>query len=95
MPKRINPSIVKHVAHLARLDLTDKELKKFKKDLNDILVAFKDLDKAKPKCEPSFQPFTISDVFREDESEPCLTQEKALANAKQKEKGFFKGPKAV
>lgn len=92
---RLSPEIVKHVARLARLDLTNKELKKFQKDLNDILAAFKDLDKAKPKCEPSFQPFQVSDVFREDEIESCLSQEKALLNTKHKEKGFFKGPRAV
>ena len=91
----ITTATVKHVANIARLDLSEKEIKKFQKDLNDILKAFKNLDKAKPKCDPSFQPFMISDVFRDDEPGHCLTQEKALLNAKHKEKGFFKGPKAV
>jgi len=86
---------VKHVAKLAKLELTEKELKKFQKDLDDILLAFGDLEKAKPRCQASFQPLPIRDVTREDEEEECLSQETALANTKHKERGFFKGPRAV
>ena len=96
MPKeKISKEVIEHVARIARLSLTPEEKKKFQKDLNDILSAFKDLDRASPKCKASFQPLEIKDVFRSDEIEQCLTQEKALANTKHKEKGFFKGPKAV
>ena len=93
--QKISGDVIEHVARIARLDLTIKEKKKFQRDLNDILDAFKDLDKANPKCEPSFQPMEIKDVFRNDEIGKCLTHEKALQNTKHKEKGFFKGPKAV
>ena len=91
----LSVNTVKHVAKLARLDLTKKETKKFQKDLDDILLAFRDLNKAKPKCQPSFQPLPIKDITREDEEEECLSQETALANTKHKEKKFFKGPRAV
>jgi aspartyl/glutamyl-tRNA(Asn/Gln) amidotransferase C subunit len=47
--EKISLETVKHVARLARLDLTDKELKNFQKDLDDVLLAFKDLDKAKTR----------------------------------------------
>ncbi len=93
--ERISLETVKHVAKLARLELTEKELKRFQNDLDDILLAFKDLDKAKPRCQASFQPLPIRDVVREDKEEECLSQETALANTKHKEKGFFKGPRAV
>ena len=91
----ITAEIVKKVAKIARLDLTEGEVKKFSKDLNDILSAFKDLDKAKANVEPSFQPLEIKDVVRDDKSEDVFSQETALSNTKHKEKGFFKGPRAV
>jgi aspartyl-tRNA(Asn)/glutamyl-tRNA(Gln) amidotransferase subunit C len=93
--EKISLETVKHVARLARLDLTDKELKNFQKDLDDVLLAFKDLDKAKTRCQASFQPLPIKDITREDEEKGCLSQETILANTKHKEKGFFKGPRAV
>ncbi len=96
MPKeKISLETIKHVAKLSRLELTEEELKKFQKDLDDILLAFKELDKARPKCQASFQPLPIKDVTREDKEEKCLSREEALANTKHKERGFFKGPRAV
>jgi aspartyl-tRNA(Asn)/glutamyl-tRNA(Gln) amidotransferase subunit C len=96
MPKeKISLETIKHVAKLSKLELSEKELKRFQKDLDDILLAFKELDKAKPKCQPSFQPLPIKDVTREDKEMKCLSREEALANTKHKEKGFFKGPRAV
>ena len=92
--EQITTETVKHVARLARLNLSEKEVKKFKKELNDVLAAFKELDKA-PGSTPSFQPLPIKDVFRDDKVEQTLSQSTALANTKHKEKGFFKGPRAV
>jgi aspartyl-tRNA(Asn)/glutamyl-tRNA(Gln) amidotransferase subunit C len=92
---KVTPDIVRKVAKIAHLDLTEGEVKKFSKDLNDILSAFKDLDKAKANVEPSFQPLEIKDVVRDDKPEDVFSQETALANTKHKEKGFFKGPRAV
>ena len=91
---KITEETVERVAKLARIELTAREVKKFEKDLNDILAAFKTLDEA-PTAEPSFQPIKLGNVMRDDEPEQCLTNEEALRNTKHKEKGFFKGPKAV
>lgn len=92
--KKITEETVAHVAKIARLNLTARETTKFQKDMNEILAAFKVLDEA-PNAEPSFQPVEIKNVFREDKIEPSLPQEVALKNTKHKEKGFFKGPRAV
>lgn len=103
---RIDADMVRRVAKNARLELTDSEIKKFSKDLNDILAAFAVLDNVKTtakmtakgrqvEVKPSFQPLPIKDIMRDDAEEKCLTQEKALANTKHKEKGFFKGPRVV
>ncbi len=91
----VNQIDVEHVAKLARLHLSKSEIKKFQKDIEEILIAFKDLDRVKTKDEPSFQPIDVRDVFREDTEEQPLGQEKTLANTKHKENGYFKGPRAV
>ena len=92
--KKISEETVEHVAKIARLNLSKREVTKFQKELTDITNAFKILDGA-PAAEPSFQPVHIENVMREDKIEPCLPQEISLKNTKHKEKGFFKGPKAV
>lgn len=87
---------VEHAARIARLELTEQEIKQFEKDLNSILDAFRDLDKADVKgVEPSFHPLPVTDVLRDDVPETCFTQEQALGNTAHKERGFFKGPRAV
>lgn len=91
----ISVNTVRHVASLAKISLSDSEVRQFQKDLNEILDAFKKLDAAKTDNEASFHPMEIRDVLREDLEEKCLTQEKALENAAHKEKGFFKGPRVV
>jgi len=93
--EKISLEMVKHIADLARIQLSEKEAKKFQRDLNEILLAFSDLDRAPARCEPSFQPIPISDVLRADVLEDSWSQEKALSNTHHKEKGFFKGPRAV
>ena len=90
----ISIETVEKVAKIARLNLTSDEKQRFQKDLNDILSAFKVLDEAKADEKPSFQPYDIKDVLREDKEEEPLGQ-KALDNTKHKEKGFIKGPRVV
>lgn len=93
--EKISLKVIRHVADVVRLNLRDEELKKFQHDLNDILIAFKILDEAKARCKPSFQALEIRDVVREDTVEVSWSQKKALSATQHREKGFFKGPKAV
>ena len=58
---------VERVARAAHIKLTEAELEKYSKDLNDILSYFELLDEA-PECEESgVNPIEIADVLREDE----------------------------
>ena len=87
---------IKRVARIARLKLSDQEVQKFSKDLESMLEAFDDLERVPTHgVKPSFQPIETKNVLRKDKIEPSLSQEQALANAKNKEKGFFKGPKVA
>lgn len=92
----MKPEIVKHVAKLARLKLTEEEINRFSKELAEIEKAFSKIKEVDTdKIEPTFQPIEMKNVMREDSPEKSLSQEEALANAGHKEKGFFKGPKVV
>jgi len=90
----ITEDTVKHVAKIARLDLTESEIKKFTQQLKDILEAFKKLDEVDTtNVKPSFHPQEIKNVLRNDE--PKKWKWDSLANTKQKEGKYFKGPRAV
>ncbi|HJW97312.1 MAG TPA: Asp-tRNA(Asn)/Glu-tRNA(Gln) amidotransferase subunit GatC [archaeon] len=96
MPEKISPETVKRVSQVARLRLMENEIEKFTKDLEDMLEAFKDLERVDTKgVKPSFQPMETKNVLRKDRIEPSFSQEQALSNTKNKEKGYFKGPKVT
>lgn len=96
MTEKIDEQTLKKVAGLARLKLTDEETKKFTKQLQNVLDAFKALNEVDTeKIEPAFHPFEIKNVFREDSVEPSLITEGALANTQHKEGKHFKGPRII
>lgn len=96
MAGEIDKETVRKVAEVARLDLSEKELEKFSGDLADILTHFRVLQGADTKnAEPSLQPIPMKNVLREDRVEKGLSQKEALANAKLREGGYFKGPRAM
>ena len=92
----INEELVRKVASLARLNLTDEEVKKFTPQLKDILNAFSHLDSVNTdNTEPSLQPIPIRNNTRHDEPHASLSQEIALKNAHHTKDGYIKGPRAV
>ncbi|MBI4015765.1 MAG: Asp-tRNA(Asn)/Glu-tRNA(Gln) amidotransferase subunit GatC [Candidatus Aenigmarchaeota archaeon] len=91
----ITKETVGRVAKVARLNLTEEELEKFSHELSSIMEAFEELKKAKAGKEPAFHPIVLRDSVRADIAEHCLTEDKALQNAEQKEGKFIKGPRAV
>jgi aspartyl-tRNA(Asn)/glutamyl-tRNA(Gln) amidotransferase subunit C len=86
---------VLHVARLARLELTDEEVGRFTEQLSAILEAVakvSELDLS--DVEPTAHPLDLVNVWADDEPRPSLSQEEALANAPDREAGFFKAPPA-
>ena len=84
------------VSAIARLELTTEEKKRFEKDLDNILNSFKKLSKIDTSnTEPTFQPVEVKNITRKDIVEESLSQKDSLANAKNKECGCFKGPRAI
>jgi aspartyl-tRNA(Asn)/glutamyl-tRNA(Gln) amidotransferase subunit C len=86
---------VLHVARLARLELSDAEVERFREQLSAILDAVskvQELDLA--DVPPTSHPLDVVNVWRDDEPRPSLPVEEALANAPATEDGMFKVPPA-
>jgi aspartyl-tRNA(Asn)/glutamyl-tRNA(Gln) amidotransferase subunit C len=86
---------VLHVAKLARLELTDDEVERFTEQLSAILEA---VDKVAELdlsgVEPTAHPLDLVNVWADDEPQPSLPVEEALANAPDRDGNFFKVPPA-
>ena len=86
---------VLHVAALARLDLSEEEADRFTEQLGAILEAVgkvSELDLT--GVEPLSHPLDLVNVWAEDEPHESLPVDEALANAPDREAGFFKVPPA-
>ena len=82
-----------HVAHLARLELREDEVERLEGQINDILEAVSrvsELDLS--DVPPTSHPLEVVNVWGDDEPEPCLPAQEALANAPEREGDFFKVP---
>lgn len=92
----IDRKLLEHVAEVARLKLTEKEIEKFLPQLKEALEFFSQLQEANTdNVKPSFQPVELRNVMRDDREKKCLSQEEALSLTEHKKDGYFKGPKAV
>ncbi|MAH33575.1 Asp-tRNA(Asn)/Glu-tRNA(Gln) amidotransferase GatCAB subunit C [archaeon] len=96
MKVKVNKELIGHIAEVARLKLTDKEIKKFEAELREIIEKFSKLDEVDTKnIEPSLQAVELKNILREDKEGICLSQKDALSLIEHKKDGYFKGPKAV
>ena len=86
---------VLHVAGLARLDLSEDEIERFREQLNAILEAVgkvAELDLS--DVEPTAHPLDLINAWAEDDPRPSLSVDEALANAPDREGDFFRVPAA-
>jgi aspartyl-tRNA(Asn)/glutamyl-tRNA(Gln) amidotransferase subunit C len=78
----ISEEQVRHVAYLARLGLTDEEVKRMGEQLGAILDSiekFQELDLE--DVPPTANPLNLTNVFRPDEPRAELKREEALSTA--------------
>ena len=85
---------VVHVAKLAKLDLTESEIKKFLSQLSSVVEYIGELEKVDTTgIEPTSQTTGLTNVFRGDEIKPSsLNQDKALSGTDKVHNGYFKVP---
>lgn len=93
---KIDEKLVSHIADLARLELTSKEIKKLVPELKEVVEAFSLLKEVNTKgIQPSFHPVEIRNVLREDKVVQGISQEEALSLAQHKKNGYFMGPQVI
>jgi aspartyl-tRNA(Asn)/glutamyl-tRNA(Gln) amidotransferase subunit C len=84
---------VEHVAHLARLGLSDDEIDQFQQQLSQILGHMQALDAVDTSAiPPTAQVIPVSSVMRDDVVRPSLRVEDVLRNAPRREGDFFVVP---
>lgn len=93
---KITKEEVGRVATLARLSLQEEEKELYAKQLDQILSYIEKLNEVNTDgVEPTSHSMPIKNPMREDIVKESLSQEDALSNAPDKEKGCFKVPKII
>ncbi len=89
----VTPDLVRHLASLARILVTEEEVNKLTGELSVIVEAVASVNKAvSGDVVPTSHPIPMSNVFREDEILPSLSQAEALSAAPDSAEGRFKVP---
>ncbi|MFP3999799.1 MAG: Asp-tRNA(Asn)/Glu-tRNA(Gln) amidotransferase subunit GatC [Desulfobacterales bacterium] len=93
---KITKDQVRHVAELARLDIEDRDLDRFCRDLGEILEYAESLGRVDTtKIPPTSHAVEISNAFRQDIVAKHLDREEALKNAPESEEGSFAVPRVI
>ena len=85
------------VARLARLRLTDEELRYFETQVAGILEFVEKLNELKglESVQPTSHPLSLADVFRDDVPRPSTPVEPFLKHAPKARGRFFEVPKVI
>lgn len=87
---------VNHLAHLARLDLTEAELDTYVGQLSVILDSVASVTQvASGDIEPTTHVVPLTNVFRPDVPVPGVSREQALAGAPSAQDGRFRVPQIL
>lgn len=87
----ITPDLVRHLASLARIDVTNQEVELFTGQLGLIVDSMAAIKLAVAGDVPATShPIPMANVFREDIVEPSLTQAQALSGAADSADGRFR-----
>jgi aspartyl-tRNA(Asn)/glutamyl-tRNA(Gln) amidotransferase subunit C len=87
---------ISHVAHLARLELSEAEKTRIAAQLEDVLgyvAKLNELDVS--RVEPTAHATPLSNVFRKDEVRSSIDRERVLKNAPEHARDLFIVPKIV
>ena len=92
----LSDDAVRHVANLARLALTEKEVTEAKEDLTSIFAHISKLNTVNTtNVEPLDHPTELLNHVREDSSGKTLSQEQVLSNAPAVKDVYFDVPKVL
>ncbi|PPA68967.1 Asp-tRNA(Asn)/Glu-tRNA(Gln) amidotransferase subunit GatC [Jeotgalibacillus proteolyticus] len=90
---KITTDQVKHVAHLARLAITEEEAEKFAGQLGSIITFAEQLNELDTSnVEPTTHVLEMKNIMREDKASKGLPREEVLKNAPDHQDGQVKVP---
>ncbi|UOQ44076.1 Asp-tRNA(Asn)/Glu-tRNA(Gln) amidotransferase subunit GatC [Halobacillus salinarum] len=93
---RISKEEVVHVAHLARLAISEDEADMFTKQLDDIITYAEQLNELDTEgVEPTTHVLDLKNVLRKDEPKNWISKDEALKNAPKQQDGQFKVPSVL
>ena len=89
----IDTEMVKHIAHLVRLGITEEEARAFSQEFTSIIDYFQVLNEVDTRQTPPATQLTATrSVMREDEARPSMDREEFLHNVPRREGGFVQVP---
>ena len=87
---------VREIAHLARLNLTAEEEKRFASQLSDVLEYAARLEQVDTSdIAPTASVLPMIAPLRPDKVRPCPPRDQILANAPDSENGLFRVPRVL
>jgi len=90
---RITAADVRHVARLARLELSEAEIELFTGQLAAVLEHAEDIEAMDTAgVPPTAHPLALTNVLRDDTVGDCLDRDEVLAEAPQAEDSRFRVP---
>lgn len=93
---RISADQVKHVAHLARLAITEEDVDMFTKQLDAMISFAEQLNELETEnVEPTSHVLNMKNVLREDIPQQGLPQSEVLKNAPEHQDGQIKVPSII
>jgi aspartyl-tRNA(Asn)/glutamyl-tRNA(Gln) amidotransferase subunit C len=93
---RISEEQVKHVAHLARLAITEEEAQKFTSQLDAIISFAEQLNELDTtNIKPTSHVLDMKNILREDQSKAGLPREEVLKNAPDHDNGQIRVPSII
>jgi len=88
---KISREEVLYIARLARLGLSEDDVKKFSEQLSNLLEHFEMLQQVDTSgIAPTAQSISLQNVMKPDEVTPSLPQSEILDNAPQRDGNLFK-----
>jgi aspartyl-tRNA(Asn)/glutamyl-tRNA(Gln) amidotransferase subunit C len=93
MAQKLTLEQIAHVARLARLAMSEAEMRQMEKHINNLMAQFERLQELDTSgVEPTAHSFPVYNVMREDKVQPSLPQEEILSNAPDQRDGCFLVP---
>lgn len=78
-----------HYARLCRISLSEQEIDRLLKDVNEILEYFETIRSLQLDVEPMTYVTSVNESLREDEPAETLSEEDAFKNVGEKEEKWF------